>query len=296
VYGAVREPRKIWAFSKRPYFSNATSPGFTTTCKSLTRLGNLITFLAKDKGLPMMNRVILTAHQPAYLPWLGLFHKISLADKFVFLDDVQYQTGDWNNRNKIKTSQGPTWLTVPVLSKHHLHLNVKEVHINNTPPWRRKHLKSIHLAYGKAPYFSRYIDFFEEVYFREWEKLADLNEYMLKQFLKLLGLEVPFSKLSDFPIREKKSALVLELCRQMNADLFVFGALGRDYADVPAFERAGIQVYFQQYEHPVYQQLHGPFVSGLSIVDLLFNHGETSIEILQGNNTRKFDLIKQFMR
>ena len=50
--------------------------------------------------------MILTAHQPVYLPWLGLFHKIALADEFVFFDQVQYLPKDWMNRNKIKTQIG----------------------------------------------------------------------------------------------------------------------------------------------------------------------------------------------
>ena len=66
--------------------------------------------------------MILTAHQPVYLPWLGLFHKIALSDAFVWFDDVQYQKRDWNNRNKIKTNSGPAWLTVPVHNKDHYNI------------------------------------------------------------------------------------------------------------------------------------------------------------------------------
>ena len=103
---------------------------------------------------------ILTAHQPVYLPWLGMMHKISLADAFVYFDDVQYQKKDWNNRNKIKTAHSDIWLTVPVLSKNHFQLKLTDVLINNEVPWRKKHFKSISLAYKKARYFEKYIGFF----------------------------------------------------------------------------------------------------------------------------------------
>ena len=112
-------------------------------------------------------KTILTAHQPVYLPWLGLFHKISLADQFVYFDDVQYQTRDWNSRNKIRTQHGDIWLTVPVLNKDHYQLKLKDVLINNVLPWRRKHFRSISLAYRKAKYYDQYIGDFQDVYQKE---------------------------------------------------------------------------------------------------------------------------------
>jgi len=103
--------------------------------------------------------MILTAHQPVYLPWLGLFHKIAIADSFCYFDSVQYQTKDWNNRNKLIGPNGAFWLTVPVKSKGHFNKKVGEIKIDNTINWRKKHLKSIELNYKSAPYFNYYIDF-----------------------------------------------------------------------------------------------------------------------------------------
>jgi len=240
--------------------------------------------------------MILTAHQPVYLPWLGLFHKIALADHFVYFDDVQYQTRDWNNRNKIKTASGDIWLTVPVLSKNHFETKVKDVLINNDIPWRRKHFNSITLAYRKARYFDKYLGFFEEVYARDWEKLSDLNEYMLKSFLTMLNIQVDYSRLSDDSFSSRKSDLVLDMCRKLKADLYIFGALGKDYADRESFQKAGIEVYFQDYQHPVYEQLHGEFIPNMSIIDLLFNHGDKSLEILQANNLLREDLLKNYFK
>ena len=131
--------------------------------------------------------MILTAHQPVYLPWLGLFHKISLADTYVFFDEVQYLPKDWMNRNKINSLNGETLLTVPVLRKGYRELKTSEIKINNKIDWRKKHLRSISLNYKKSKFFEEYIDFFEEVYNKDWDYLSELNEYMLKWFLAVSG-------------------------------------------------------------------------------------------------------------
>ncbi|MBI4825107.1 MAG: WbqC family protein [Nitrospirae bacterium] len=236
--------------------------------------------------------MILTAHQPVYLPWLGLFHKIALADAFVSFNQVQYLPKDWNNRNRIKTRSGPIWLTVPVLKAGHREKTIKDIRINNSEPWRRKHWKSIQLNYSNAPHFDRYASFFEDVYNREWENLTDLNEYMLKFFLDILGIKVDFRDASQYNFEGVKSGLVLDMCKKLNADVYIFGELGRDYADEKAFELAGVKPVFQEYKHPSYPQVNGDFISHLSILDLLFNCGGKSLEILMEGNMTKEDLIK----
>jgi hypothetical protein len=224
---------------------------------------------------------ILTAHQPVYLPWLGLFHKIALADTFVSFDLVQYLPKDWNNRNRIKTPAGPIWLTVPVLRKGYLEKPIRAIEINNAEPWQRKHWRSLEANYRRAPHWDAYAPFFAEVYCdREWQTLAELDEHMLQWFLDTLGISTRFLRASDHAFEGTKSELVLDMCVQLEADVYVFGALGRDYADVEAFERAGVRPVFQDYAHPVYPQLHGDFVSHLSVVDLLMNCGPESLDVI----------------
>jgi len=231
--------------------------------------------------------VILTAHQPVYLPWLGLFHKIALAELFVSFNQVQYQPKDWNNRNRIKTPTGPIWLSVPVRRKGYLDKTISDIEIDNTSAWGRKHLNSLRLNYAKAPHFRRYVDFFEDTYAREWHSLVELNESMLRWFLATLGIATPMRSAAEWSFQGTKSELVLDMCRQAGATTYIFGAMGRGYADIAAFERAGVHVLFQDYRHPTYPQLHGEFVPNLSIVDLLFNCGERSLDILMdGNWTR----------
>jgi len=228
--------------------------------------------------------MILTAHQPVYLPWLGLFHKIALAETFVYFDQVQYLPKDWMNRNKIRTKSGSIWLTVPVLRKGYRDLKTSEIEINNSTNWQKKHLRSISLNYNKSPYFENYIPFFEDVYSRKWEFLGDLNEYMLKWFLDELGIKVNFLNAKNFKFEGEKSSLILNMCKKLDASTYIFGTLGKDYANVHEFEKNNVKLIFQDYNHPKYSQLYSEFVSHLSVIDLLFNHGPKSLEIILSNN------------
>lgn len=240
--------------------------------------------------------MILTAHQPVYLPWLGLFHKIALSDTFCIFDDVQYLKKDWNNRNRIKTNPEAVWLTVPVLTSGHREKSIREIEINNATGWRKKHWKTMLLAYKKAPYFSRYADFFEDLYMREWDNLVKLNDHILLYLLDVLGINVEIRRASDEKFEGTKSSLILDMCKKLGADVYIFGALGKDYAEVDRFEQRGIHVYFQDYVHPEYAQLHGKFIPYLSIVDLLFNCGDRSLDILMSGNIGKQGVEKALLK
>ena len=235
--------------------------------------------------------MILTAHQPVYLPWLGLFHKIALAETFVYFDQVQYLPKDWMNRNKIRTKDGSIWLTVPVLRKGYRDLKTSEIEINNSIDWQKKHFRSISLNYKKSPYFENYIPFFEDVYSRKWKFLGELNEYMLKWFLDELGIKVNFLNANDFKFQGEKSSLILNMCKELNASTYIFGVLGKDYADVQEFEKNNIRLIFQNYNHPKYSQLYREFISHMSVIDLLFNHGPKSLEIILSNNISQKSII-----
>jgi len=228
--------------------------------------------------------MILTAHQPVYLPWLGLFHKICLADMYCIFDIAQYQTKDFNNRNKIKTNSGDLWLTVPVESKDHFQKKLCDIKIINNG-WNRKQFKSIYLAYKKAEFFEQYIGGLEKILMQNsYVFLSDLCFDTLKYMLKALQIDIPIVKASDYNFTGYKSDLVLDMCVQLSAKKYVFGALGRDYADEPSFKRKGVDIYFQDYKHPEYKQLHGNFMPYMSAIDLLFNEGDRSKEIILSGN------------
>ena len=234
--------------------------------------------------------MILTAHQPAYLPWLGLFHKIALADRFISYDQVKHARYDWSGKNKILGSSGPVWLIVPCKKAGRAEQMIFELEIDNSIPWGRKHWNSIRFNYSKSPYFRHYADFFEQTYAREWALLNELNTYMLRWFLAELGIKVPVESAGNYDFHGQKSAMVLDMCRQLGASVFIFGAQGRDYADVAAFNAANIKTVFQDYVHPVYPQKYPGFTSNLSIIDLMFNCGADSLEILMRGNLNRMEL------
>lgn len=227
--------------------------------------------------------MILTAHQPTYIPWLGLFDKVAQADTFCLFDVCQQESSGYENRNKILGPTGEQWLTVPVHRSRTAPLS--DVRIVQNSGWQRKHWRSLELAYQRAPFWSSYAPGLRMFYMdAQWTHLVDLTHDMLRWFMDQLELGQPIVRASSLPgLGGTKSELVLSMCQAMHASEYIFGALGRDYADVAAFENAGIRVRFQEYEHPTYPQLGRGFVPCLSVIDLLMNVGPDSLKVLRND-------------
>lgn len=223
--------------------------------------------------------MILTAHQPGYLPWIGLFDKISQADTFCFFDIAQYQTKEFDNRNRIKTKEGELWLSVPVESKNHFNKKLNEIKIIQNG-WQRKHLKSIEIAYCKAKFFSKYFDEISAILNKKHTFLVDLNIDFIMFFLEKFDIKVDLIRASNFDFNGQKSSLVLDMCMKLGAKKYIFGVQGKNYADIDSFKMNNIEILFQNYTHPEYHQLYGNFISHLSSLDLLFNMGDDSKKIL----------------
>ena len=222
-----------------------------------------------------MGRVV-SIHQPAYLPWLGYFDKIRRADLFIYLDSVQFQKQSFQNRNKIRTADGWTWLTVPVETKGRLYETpLKDLPINNRVNWRRKHRAAIEMNYRKAPRFEPVMSLLDRFYAQEWEHLSDLCYAMMTAFNRELAVDSEIRKASELKTLEGgKSDLLLSICRAVGATTYLSGALGQNYLDVESFERAGIDVLFQDYRHPVYAQLQPDFLPNMAVIDLLMNEAD----------------------
>lgn len=222
--------------------------------------------------------------QPGYLPWLGFFEQLYRSDVFVLYDDVQYDKGGWRNRNRIKTANGIQWLTVPVRLDFDDRPLVNEVLIDNTSNWRKKHATSIRQSYGKTPFFAHYWTIFEEAFDRQWDLLIDLDLYFIEQLAACLGLAGRrMVRSSNLNISGDRIGRLLAICKHFDADVFYEGAAGCNYIDDREFTDQGITVQYQSYQHPAYKQLYGEFVPYLSVIDLLFNQGEQSRDILISN-------------
>lgn len=208
-----------------------------------------------------------------------------MSDVFVIYDDVQYDKQGWRNRNRIKTGNGVQWVTVPVNSKLRECPLVNEVTIDNRINWRKKHFHSIKQNYSKAPFYKEYINIVEEAYSREWQYLIDIDLYFIKKLANCLGMNnKKIVRSSSLDVRGERIERLVTLCKIFKADVFYEGAAGKNYIDSKHFEEQGIRVEFQDYEHPVYNQLHGDFVPYLSVIDLLFNLGPESLSIITNKN------------
>lgn len=225
--------------------------------------------------------MIVTIHQPEYLPYIGFFDRIAKADTFVILDNVQYQKNGFINRNKIKNSQGWQWLTVPVKQREALN-QINKVEINNEIDWRDKHWKAILYNYNKAPYFKKYSDFFEEVYKKDWNLIADLDVYLIKGIMDPLGLKKQIKIASSLGVKGKADDLLINICKAVGADTYLSGPGPedknyREYMDLKKFKKQNIKVIFQEFTRPIYKQQFGEFIPNLSIIDLLFNNENSKI-------------------
>jgi hypothetical protein len=226
--------------------------------------------------------MIVSIHQPQYIPWLGYFDKIDKADVFVLLDIVQFKKNEWQNRNKIKTAQGWQWLTVPVTYKYQQLIN--EVGINNSVKWQRKHSQSILSNYKKAAHYEYVKGIFEEVFLEFWRLVSPLNIHVVKKLSTELGINTEIyiaSELKDFP--QDPDERIIAITKHFGAETYLAGAGGRGYMDLEKYDKNGIEVVFQDFKHPIYDQLFGEFEPFMSVVDVICNHGSSSLSIIRGD-------------
>jgi len=224
--------------------------------------------------------MILSAHQPQFMPWPGYFAKMLQCDLFVVLDDVQYKKNEWQNRNRIWSRDGGQWLTAPVL--HKFPQNINETLLNGTVNWRDKHLKTLEQVYSRTPGFAAVWSGVKKLYAADHKDLSGINFASMEMLRALLAVRTKMEFSSANPVEGTASLRLVNLCRKFGADTYLAGAGGRDYMDLRLFEKAGIKVLFQDFVCPVYAQPGGGFIPNLSALDLAFNAGEDAADILKG--------------
>lgn len=223
-----------------------------------------------------MNSVCI--RQPGYLPNIGFFQKLMACDTFVYLDDTGYASEKWDNRNKIRSDTESMWLTVPILRKTKNNLN--EIFIANNGSWKKKHLRSIKYHYSKASHFNTYWPKLENILNKKWEKLIELNLELINWIKLELNIETTTILSSDLEIQEIGNAKLVQICKKLNATTYISGRMGKNYLDESLFTNQDIKVIYENFPHPKYSQIHGGFYSNMSVIDLLFNEGEKSKEII----------------
>lgn len=221
---------------------------------------------------------IITIRQPGYLPNMGFFKKIQASDIFVYLDDAQYAIRSWDNRNKIRNGNESSWLTVPVIHPHNKKLN--KVEISYSKDWIANHINLIEASYNHAPYFQNYWNEIKSIIEKKWKKLIDLNISLIEHCVSLLDITTERKLSSELKIDETSSKRLLEICKKLNATTYRSGIMGKKYLDEKIFNDESINIIYENFQHPIYNQSGREFLSNMSIIDLLFNEGDNSKKIL----------------
>jgi nuclear transport factor 2 (NTF2) superfamily protein len=207
--------------------------------------------------------MILSAHQPSYLPWLGYINKIANCDLFISMDDVKFSKNSMYAKNYIILNNKKFLLSVPIINSTKNNL-IKDVEICGKD-WKKDHLVKIKLAYKNSNFYSNFIECFEKIYFKEWKWLADLNHEILFYIKNIFKIKTEIKIASNYNFTGNKNEKLINYCKQFNANKYIFGKNGKSYADECLFYNNNISIIFQDFQCPN---------NNLSFIDYLFNYGD----------------------
>ena len=223
--------------------------------------------------------MIVSIIQPALFPWLGYFDIIKKSDIFVFFDNVKFEKRNWQMRNKInvltKNDESWIWVNIPTRDVTQQTL-IKDALIDNTKDWKKKHLHTFHSHYGKD--FDD-IQFLLDIYEKTWGKICDFNIEFISKCCDFLEIESEMIRASNLDVDGKRSQLLLEICKKLGATEYLSGPAAKEYLenDKSIFEKEKIKISYHDYKHPIYNQRGKTFIEKLSILDLLFNEKNESV-------------------
>jgi len=221
--------------------------------------------------------MIIIITQPTLYPWIGFFDIIKNSDIFVFLDDVQFNRHGWQQNNRIKDpkSNEEIWLNIPV-KKTPLNTHIKDIQIDNSKKWQRKHIGTLDACYGKN---FKQLEWLQELFRHDWKNLCDFNIEFIKQCCNYLDIKTKFFLSSELDILGTKTEKLVNICKYFNAGIYFTTIGAKDFYlkdDEHLFENEKIKVMYHNYEHPTYTQRGDVFVPYLSILDLILNCGDDS--------------------
>lgn len=218
--------------------------------------------------------------QSSYIPWRGYFAMIAKCDIFLFLDSVQFTRRDWRNRNRIKTPNGPAWLSIPVHQKNNFYAPIDSIEAVDHA-WIVRHLRSIELNYRRAPYFSDVFPQLVTVYstLKRELSVSKINQSLIAAVCEMLDIKTSLRRDVDLLDRAQleqlgPTARLLELAKAVGATDYISGPAARTYLDETLFATCGIGLTWMDYgELITYPQLWTGFDPKLSVVDALLNLG-----------------------
>ena len=228
--------------------------------------------------------MIISIHQPNFIPWIGYFYKIAKSDTFVILDDVQFTKNSFINRNKIKTPSGEQWLGIPIIQSGKFGQNINQCQIQNQEIHLSKITKSIKLNYAKCEFFDWLYPDLQTILNKKDQTLVSANVALISTILNLLEIKTPFMLASDLHnIEGESTERLISICKELNADKYLYGFGAKNYQEDELFRNAGIELKKNAFIHPDYKQLWGEFIPNLSIIDFLFNIGPEAIPFFKND-------------
>jgi hypothetical protein len=225
--------------------------------------------------------MIVVGHQPQYIPYFGFFNKISKADVFVFVDNIQFNRKSWQQRTLIKSDNSPVYLTIPVSKKGKYDQLINEVEIIDDG-WRKKHWKSIQLSYSKTPYFDLYKEGLESFYNNQWQYLSDFTIALTRFLIDAIGIRFARIEIgSELGLSGEKTDLLLDICRKTGCDTYVSGMGAKSYVEEMKFKEANLFHMFNEYAPKQYTQYGHSFLDGMGIIDVMFMYGPKTIDVIK---------------
>ncbi len=223
--------------------------------------------------------MIIAIHQPNYLPYLGFFDKLKRSDIFVIYDDAQFNKGDFHHRNKIRIYHGWKWLTVPI-EKKRIPINeivIRNEPVNNKKNWQEIQFNEIYDNYKDTPYFPIYEKKLKDIYCNDYNMLLDLNMSLINFISSAFNITTKIVFSSDLSFKSGSTQRLVDIVEALDGDVYLSGPAGRKYLDVSLFNNKGIEISYQDFDHPVYRQRYKGFIPNLSAIDALFNIGKLYI-------------------
>jgi len=221
--------------------------------------------------------------QPMFVPWIGLFEQIRLADVFVHYDDVQMPQGrSFISRVQIKTLKGQQWMSAQV-DKEASGILISETVLMARTNWRDDHINLLKENYRNAPYRSLMLEIAADIYAFDGLNLAQFNQYALEYLARWLNLHAKFEASSSLSIPGQSSRRLVAICKRFNATDYLTGQGALNYLDCNLFELSNIDVSFMTYKKHPYQQQHGDFNPHVTILDAIANIGDDTRFLLTSN-------------
>ena len=233
--------------------------------------------------------MIVSIHQPDFVPWLGFYYKVAKSDVFVYLDDAQFSNEAAHNFNDIKTVRGKTRIKIPV--DYHFKDPIKIAKVKNGHENIEKMLRLIEESYKDAPFFESLFPEFKSIILHGYETISDLNIAINDWIFKGFGIKTKILKSSDMDIKSSREERVIDICVLSGASEYLSGNGARVYQTESHFLERGVKLSYLDYKPIRYKQLGDDFLPCMSVLDYLFNCGfnweyvERSVERINKEET-----------